>query len=63
MAPDYVNALHLAAALSLMTVIMTGLFQEEAYFAPLALGSFMALAGMIVGAGARAGVVGPGAGR
>lgn len=53
------NALHLAAAFSLMTVIMTGLFQEEAYFAPLALGSFMALAGMIVGAGARAGVIGP----
>lgn len=53
------NGLHLAAALSLIAVVVTGLFQEEAYFAPLALGSFMALAGMIVGAGIRTGVLEP----
>ena len=51
------NDLHAAAAFGLMTMIATGLFQEEAYFAPLALAMFMALAGMIVGASARAGLL------
>ncbi len=51
------NDLHAAAAFGLMTVIATGLFQEEAYFAPLALAMFMALAGMIVGASARTGLL------
>jgi len=51
------NDLHAAAAFGLMTIIATGLFQEEAYFAPLALAMFMALAGMIVGASARAGLL------
>ena len=51
------NDLHAAAAFSLMAMVATGLFQEEAYFAPLALAMFMALAGMIVGASARAGLL------
>ncbi len=55
------NDLHAAAALALMAMTVTGLFQEEAYFAPLALGMFMALAGMIIGASARAGLSYPSA--
>ena len=51
------NDLHAAAAFALLTMIGTGLFQEEAYFAPLALAMFMALAGMIVGASARTGLL------
>jgi hypothetical protein len=51
------NDLHAAAALGLMAMTVTGLFQEEAYFAPLALAMFMALAGMIVGASARTGLL------
>ena len=42
---------------SLKALFATGLFQEEAYFAPLALGLFMALAGMIIGASARTGLL------
>ena len=53
------NDLHAAAALALVAMTVTGLFQEEAYFAPLALAMFMALAGMIVGASARAGLLAP----
>ena len=37
-------------------MIANGLFQEEAYFSPLALALFLALAGMILGAALRAGV-------
>jgi hypothetical protein len=51
------NDLHAAAAFALLTMICTGLFQEEAYFAPLALAIFMALAGMIVGAAGRTGLL------
>lgn len=51
------NSLHAAASFGLMTIVATGLFQEEAYFAPLALGLFMALAGMIIGASARTGLL------
>ena len=51
------NSLHLASAFGLLAVIATGLFQEEAYFSPLALGTFMALAGMVVGASARTGLL------
>ena len=51
------NDLHAAAAFALLTMVVTGLFQEEAYFAPLALAMFMALAGMIVGAAARSGLL------
>ncbi|MBO6540631.1 MAG: hypothetical protein JJ969_14685 [Rhizobiaceae bacterium] len=45
--------LHAAAALGLMCMVVNGLFQEEAYFAPLALALFLGLAGMILGAAAR----------
>ena len=55
------NDLHAAAALGLMAMVVTGLFQEEAYFAPLALAMFMALAGMIIGASARTGLLDPSA--
>jgi hypothetical protein len=51
------NDLHAAAAFALLTIVGTGLFQEEAYFAPLALAMFMALAGMIVGAAGRSGLL------
>lgn len=51
------NDLHAATAFALLTMAGTGLFQEEAYFAPLALAMFMALAGMIVGAAARSGLL------
>jgi len=50
------NDLHAAASFALFTMVVTGLFQEEAYFAPLALAMFMGLAGMILGASARAGL-------
>jgi hypothetical protein len=33
-----------------MVVLVNGLFQEEAYFAPLALGLLMAIVGMTLGA-------------
>jgi hypothetical protein len=39
-----------------MCMVVNGLFQEEAYFAPLALAMFLGLAGMILGAAARNGV-------
>lgn len=51
------NNLQAAAAFALLTIVVTGLFQEEAYFAPLALAVFMALAGMIVGAALRSGLL------
>lgn len=51
------NDLQAAAAFALATFVVAGLFQEEAYFAPLALGVFMALAGMIVGAAGRTGLL------
>jgi hypothetical protein len=47
------NSLHAAAAFALAPTVATGLFQEEAYFSPLALGLFAALAGMIIGASIR----------
>lgn len=50
------NDLHAAAALGLMGVITNGLFQEEAYFAPLALAMFLGLSGMILGAAIRSGI-------
>ncbi len=52
------NALHAAFAFALMALIVNGLFQEEAYFAPLALSIYMALAGMMLGAGVRTGAIG-----
>ncbi len=50
------NDLHAAAALGLMCTVVNGLFQEEAYFAPLALAMFFGLAGMILGAAVRNGI-------
>ena len=50
------NALHAAAALALLAVVANGLFQEEAFFAPLALALYLGLAGMIIGAAARTGL-------
>ena len=47
------NNLHAAAALGLTCMVVNGLFQEEAYFAPLALALFLGLAGMILGAAVR----------
>jgi len=52
------NALHAAAALGLLAVVANGLFQEEAFFAPLALALYLGLAGMIIGAAARTGLEG-----
>jgi hypothetical protein len=37
------------AALGLFTIVVNGIFQEEALFAPLALGTMMALAGLLLG--------------
>ncbi|MEX0957341.1 MAG: hypothetical protein WDZ83_19270 [Rhizobiaceae bacterium] len=53
------NDLHAAAALGLMGIVVNGLFQEEAYFAPLALAMYLGLAGMILGAAIRNGVLEP----
>lgn len=52
------NALHAAFAFALMALIVNGLFQEEAYFSPLALAVYMALAGVMLGAGVRTGAIG-----
>lgn len=53
------NDLHAAAAFGLMCVVANGLFQEEAYFAPLALAMYLGLAGMILGAAIRNGLAEP----
>ncbi|WP_170975715.1 hypothetical protein [Rhizobium sp. FY34] len=51
------NALHAAVSLCLIWMLFNGLFQEEAYFAPLALASLLGLTGMMLGAGIRTGVL------
>lgn len=51
------NALHAATSLCLIWMLFNGLFQEEAYFAPLALASLLGLTGMMLGAGIRTGVL------
>jgi len=56
------NSLHAAASFAILGVLVTGLFQEEAYFAPLALAMFLGLAGMILGAAIRTGLIERGAG-
>ena len=43
-----------AAAFGLFTLMTNGLLQEEALFAPLALGSMLLLAGLVLGADAKA---------
>jgi hypothetical protein len=52
------NSLHAAASFALVAITANGLFQEEAYFAPLSLALFLALTGMILGAGIRSGMIG-----
>lgn len=51
------NSLHAAASFALLAIVVNGLFQEEAYFAPLSLALYLALAGMILGAGIRSGLI------
>jgi len=50
------NSLHAAAALSLLVMVTNGLFQEEAFFSPLALALYLGIAGMILGAAVRTGL-------
>lgn len=50
------NNLQAATAFALLTIITNALFQEEAMFAPLAMSPFLALSGMMLGAGIRSGV-------
>lgn len=47
-------AMHGAAAYGAFIILVNGLFQEEALFSPLAIGLAMALAGLVLGAAARA---------
>jgi hypothetical protein len=47
------NALHIATYLALLSMIANGLFQEEAFFSPLTLVLYVALAGAILGAAKR----------
>jgi hypothetical protein len=48
------DRLHAAGALGLLTIAVNGIFQEEALFAPLALGMLAALAGLMLGRAYRA---------
>lgn len=49
------NDLQAAMAFAVMGVVANGIFQEEAFFAPLALALFLGFAGMILGASVRTG--------
>lgn len=49
------NDLQAATAFAVMGVVANGVFQEEAFFAPLALALFLGFAGMILGASVRTG--------
>lgn len=51
------QSIHLAAGFSLLTVLVNGIFQEEALFSPLAFAFIMGLNGMILGAAIRADVL------
>ncbi|MBA4782617.1 MAG: hypothetical protein H2045_05300 [Rhizobiales bacterium] len=51
------QSLHLAAGFALLTVLVNGIFQEEALFSPSALGLIIALNGMILGAAIRTGAL------
>jgi hypothetical protein len=46
------------AALGLLTIIVNGIFQEEAMFSPLALGLILAICGLLLGRAYRAGAAG-----
>jgi hypothetical protein len=51
------QSLHIAAGFALLTVLVNGIFQEEALFSPLALGLFITLNGMVLGQAIRKGFV------
>lgn len=51
------NSLHAAVSFAILAVVGTGLFQEEAYFAPLSLAMYLGLAGMILGAAIRSDLI------
>lgn len=51
------QSIHLAASFSLLTVLVNGIFQEEALFSPPALGLILAFNGMILGAAIRTGAL------
>lgn len=48
--------LHLAAAVGTISILVNGIFQEEALFAPLAMGLMLALAGVAIGSAVREGI-------
>jgi hypothetical protein len=50
-------SLHIAASFTLLTVLVNGIFQEEALFSPLALGLLISLNGMVLGQAIRKGFV------
>lgn len=49
------HALHIVAGFALLTILVNGIFQEEALFSPSGFGLIMALNGMILGAALRTG--------
>lgn len=49
-------SIHAAASFALLTVLVNGIFQEEALFSPIALGLFVSLNGMILGQAVRKGI-------
>lgn len=49
------NSLHIVAGFALITILVNGIFQEEALFSPSGFGLIMALNGMILGAAIRTG--------
>jgi len=51
------NSLHIAAGFALLTVLVNGIFQEEALFSPTAIGLVMILNGIILGAAIRTGAL------
>lgn len=51
------QSLHIAASFALLTVLVNGIFQEEALFSPLALGLLITLNGMVLGQAIRKGFV------
>ncbi len=50
-------SLHIAASFALLTVLVNGIFQEEALFSPLALGLLITINGMVLGQAIRKGFV------
>ncbi|MEP3671530.1 MAG: hypothetical protein ABJM86_01130, partial [Hyphomicrobiales bacterium] len=49
------NSLHIVAGFALITILVNGIFQEEALLSPSGFGLIMALNGMILGAAIRTG--------